>query len=171
MRRVDFLPLLAVAALSLGCPSNAPELPARTAPRLLSRVETADPRAAPQMIEGFYPLEQRLWCWTARKFAVSLAAPPPVAGLPVELDLRFTLPEVIVEKAGAVTITARIGGVEIGSQVYDQAGVGLAFDVEVPGDLLGDEQTVVAFELDKSWIADEKPRRELGIVFLSAALQ
>jgi hypothetical protein len=33
------------------------------------------------------------------------------------------------------------------------------------------ETTAVEFELDKAMIAKEEPKRELGIVFLSAALQ
>ncbi len=123
------------------------------------------------MLEGFYPLEQRLWCWTSRKFAVSLAAPPPVPDLPVELALQFTLPAVIIERLGPITLTAHIGGVEVGSRLYEQPGVGLDFNAEIPDALLANDETVVEFELDKSLIADEEPKRELGIVFLSAALQ
>jgi hypothetical protein len=171
MRRVAFLPLLAAAAICCGCPSNAPELPARRAPQLLSRVEAADPRAAPQMIEGFYPLEQRLWCWTSRKFTVALAPPRSVPGLPMEVVLLFTLPEVIIDKLGPITLTARIDGAEVGSRLYDQPDVGLVFDAEVPENLLSNGRTVVEFELDKSMIVDEVPRRDLGVVFLSAALQ
>ena len=171
MRHVAVLSLLAVSGLSLGCPRNAPEIPARTVPELLSRVHAADPQATTQLLEGFYPLEQKMWSWTSKKFTVALAPPRQVPGLPVELTLRFTLPEVIVQTLGPITLTARIRGVEVGSRLYDRPGVDLVFDVEVPDALLSNEKTVIEFELDKSMIVDEAPKRELGIVFLSAALQ
>lgn len=171
MRRAALLLSLAAAGLSLGCLHNAPEFPLATEPQLLSRIQAADPRAAAQMLDGFYPLEQRLWSWTTKEFAVSLAPPRPVADLPAELALRFTLPEVIIERLGPITLTARIDGAEIGSQIYDTPGVGLLFNAEVPDALLVTDETVVEFELDKSMMADEEPIRELGIVFLSAALQ
>jgi hypothetical protein len=138
---------------------------------LLSHVEAADPQAEAQLLVGLHPLEQRLWRWTAQRFAVSLAAPRPVPDLPVELMLVFTLPDVIVETLGPITITAHIDGVEVGSQRYEQPGVDLTFSAEVPADLLWRETTAVEFELDKAMIAKEEPKRELGIVFLSAALQ
>jgi hypothetical protein len=171
MHRVVVLSLLIAAGLSLGCPRNAPEVPAGFGPELLSRVDAADPRAEAQLLEGLHPLEQRSWRWTAKKFVVSLATPQPAPDLPVELALRFTLPDVIVETLGPITITARIEGAEVGSRRYEQSGIGLVFDVEVPDRLLSNEKTVIEFELDKSMFADESPRRELGIVFLSAVLQ
>lgn len=171
MRYAAVVSLLAAAGLSLACPRNAPEVPADAAPRLLSSIQAADPRAAAQMLDGFYPLEQRLWSWTTRKFAVSLAPPQPVADLPVELALRFTIPDIIIEKLGPITLTAYIDGVEVASRRYEQPGVGLAFGAEIPDVLLTGDETVIEFELDKSMIADEAPIRELGIVFLSAALQ
>jgi hypothetical protein len=89
----------------------------------------------------------------------------------VELELRFALPDLIVETLGPITVTARIDGVEVGSQRYEQPGADLVFNAGVADGLLSNEKTIIDFELDKSLLANEEPQRELGLVFLSAALQ
>ena len=45
------------------------------APPLSSTIATADPRAAAQLVSGFYGVEQNSWRWTAGQFSVLLRPP------------------------------------------------------------------------------------------------
>ncbi|MEZ5361376.1 MAG: hypothetical protein R2748_03285 [Bryobacterales bacterium] len=115
---------LLLAALS-GCVQNEPGIPIEEeegAPpaQLLSNVNVADPRAAPQLLRGFHGLEQQAWRWTERKFAVMLQPPPP--GQPVVLNLTFTLPGVVTDEVGPITMTARINGQQVGARNLRFAG-------------------------------------------------
>jgi hypothetical protein len=172
--------LLAIVVLLAGCPSNEPDLAAPESEAtdsaampdgLLSSAHMGDPRAAPQLLEGFYGLEQGVWRWTARKFVVALQAPSGGAGLETQLEFRFTLPEAVISRLQAITLTARIGGTDIGSESYTEPGEYI-FTKPVPANLLhGGEAVKVEFELDKALPPGEADKRELGLVAVSVALK
>ena len=165
----------AVAALALAaCPKNEPGIPIEEEPgaatvELLSNVNVADPQAEPQLLRGFHGLEQRAWRWTERKFGVMLQPPPP--GPPVVLNLTFTLPGVVTEAVGPVTITARVNGQEIGSQTFADPGENKQFEAKAPEGLLTDKPAEVEFELDKAMKPGGQDPRELGIIVFSVAFQ
>lgn len=172
--------LLAVVLLA-GCPSNEPELaaPQSEPPEsaaalpdgLLSSVHMGDPRAVPQLLEGFYGLEQGVWRWTARKFVVALQAPAGGAGQQTQLEFKFTLPEAVIARLNAVTLTARVNGAGVGSESYPQPGE-YVFAKPVPASALqGGEAVKVEFELDKALPPGEADKRELGLVAVSVALK
>ncbi len=159
-----------------GCPQNEPMTPleegAEEAPtELLSTVNVADPAAEPQLLEGFYGLEQRAWRWTGGKFAVLLATPPDYATHESSLDLRLTVPSIVIETVGPVTITARVNGTEIGNQTYDAAGDNLLFTSMIPAGVLTAEPARAEFELDKVIPPSDQDERELGIIAVSIALK
>lgn len=176
------LALLLAALLLPGCPSNEPELaqppqsetaedaPATPAGGLLSSVHMGDPAAEPQLLEGFYGLEQGVWRWTARKFVVAAQAPAG-AGQGTMLEFKFTLPDAVIGRLKAVTLTARVNGAELGSETYEQAGEHI-FEKPVPATALeGDDAAKVEFELDKALPPTEADQRELGLVAISVALK
>lgn len=166
---------LALAALALAaCPRNEPGIPIEEeagAPpvALLSSVNVADPEAEPQLLRGFHGLEQRAWRWTERKFGVMLQPPPP--GQPVVLNLSFTLPGVVTDAVGAVTITARVNGQEIGRQTFSEPGEFQQFEAAVPDGLLTGQPAEVELELDKAMTPGGQDPRELGIIVFSIAFQ
>ena len=168
------LPLcLALFALT-ACVENEPGIPIEEEEgsqpaQLLSSVNAADPQAEPQLLRGFHGLEQNAWRWTERKFGVMLQPPPP--GQPVILNLGFTLPGVVTDSVGSVTLTARVNGREVGSQTYSEPGEGQHFEAEVPPELLGAEPVEVEFELDKAMPPDGRDPRELGIIVFSVSFQ
>jgi hypothetical protein len=171
---------VALAALLLaGCPSNAPELAdtkhetpesAALPGGLLSSVHMGDPRAVPQLLEGFYGLEQGVWRWTARKFSVALQAPAG-GGQETQLEFKFTLPEAVMSRLGSVTLTARINNAGVGSESYQKQGE-YVFTKPVPaGVLAGGEAVKVEFELDKALPPGDADKRELGLIAVSVALK
>jgi hypothetical protein len=172
---------VALAVLLLaGCPSNAPELAesknetpesAALPDGLLSSAHMGDPRAVPQLLEGFYGLEQGVWRWTARKFSVALQAPAGGAGQESQLEFKFTLPEAVISRLSSVTLTARINGTDVGSESYQAQGE-YVFTKPVPaGVLAGGEAVKVEFELDKALPPGDADKRELGLVAVSVALK
>jgi hypothetical protein len=174
------LPL--VVLLLAGCPSNEPELAtplsetpegaaATTPAGLLSSVHMGDPQAVPQLLEGFYGIEQGVWRWTARKFVVALQSPSGAAGQETELEFKFTLPDAVISRLGGVTLTARVQGTDLGSEPYQQPGEYI-YAKPVPAGVLADGEAVkVEFELDKALPPGEADKRELGLVAISVALK
>lgn len=167
--------LLALA----GCPSNAPDLaeppqsesaetPQTPAGGLLSSVHMADPAAEPQLLEGFFGVEQGVWRWTARTFTVALQPPGAQDTL---LEFKFTVPDAVISRLGSVTLTARVNGVEVGSESYENTGE-FVFEKPVPASALqGGGAAKVQFELDKALPPGEADQRELGVVAISVALK
>jgi hypothetical protein len=168
------IPLLA------GCASNEPELAAPDSGAaegssvpdgLLSSAHMGDPRAAPQLLEGFYGLEQGVWRWTARKFVVALQAPSGGEGQDTQLEFSFTLPEAVISRLKEITLTARVNGTDVGSESYTQPGE-YVFTKPVPANLLhAGGAAKVEFEMDKALPPGEADKRELGLVAVSVALK
>jgi hypothetical protein len=172
--------LLAVLAAA-GCASNEPELAETKAAAaedgaalpdgLLSSVHMGDPRAVPQLLEGFYGLEQGVWRWTARKFSVAIQAPSGGSGQDSQLEFKFSIPEAVISRVGALTLTARVNGTDIGSESYQKSGE-YAFSKPVSASALKSGEAVkVEFELDKALPPGEADQRELGLVAVSVALK
>lgn len=175
--RPPVLLLCVTALLALwGCPKNEPMTPieevAQEAPsELLSTVNVADPRGEPQLLEGFYGLEQRAWRWTAGKFAVLLATPADFASHESSLDLRLTVPSIVIETLGPIAVTARVNGAEVGTEVYEAPGDNLLFTSVIPEGVLTVEPARVEFELDKVIPPSDQDERSLGVIAISIALK
>ena len=179
MRKLALAALLAATPLFLACPKNEPELnppagheTAATQPpvELLSTVHVADPRGAVQLLEGFYDVEQGAWRWTKKDFSVALKPPPSLPDEPVTLELKFTVPEVSIQRLPSLTLSATVNGVPVGAETYDKPG-DYAFSKPVPGEALDQKIVKVEFRLDKAIAAGEIETRELGLVATSVALK
>lgn len=171
-RRLVFA-LLAVAALG-GCVRNEPALPIEPEveeAELLTVVNVADARANSQLISGFHDLEQLAWRWTHKRFSVLLQPPEPVAGHQTALEVRLSVPGIVIERLGPVVLAASIGGEPVGSQTFSEAGQDLEFRQVVPEGLLGDQPVQVDFELDKAIEPTANDGRELGIIVSAIQLQ
>ncbi|MBI1356498.1 MAG: hypothetical protein GC160_19315 [Acidobacteria bacterium] len=178
MKRTWRIGLLAAVLLTFGCPRNEPGTPleeefGEDLPiELLSSVNVADPRAEEQLVGGFHDLEQRAWRWTAKQFTVLLQPPPAVAGRPYTLDARLTIPGVVIEKLGPVTLTASIGGVDLAPETFSAPAENVLYSREIPAEAaIGSEPVEAVFRLDKAIAPGELDSRELGVVALSFALK
>lgn len=169
---------LAIAPLVLllaGCPRNEPQLATPIEEEgevvLLSTVNVADPRAEDQLLSGFHGVEQRAWRWSEKSFSVALQPPPAEGGQPVHLDLKFTVPDVVIDKVGPVTLSATVNGRELGSETYAEAGQHFLFTREIPADTLASGTARVDFEVDKALPPSELDTRELAVIISSIALK
>jgi len=166
---------IVLATVALGaCVRNEPALPIEEEVEeaaLLSVVNVADPRANAQLISGFHDLEQLAWRWTHKEFSVLLQPPAPVEGHATALEVRLSVPGIVIERLGAVVLAASIGDQPVGSQTFSEAGQDLEFRQQVPDGLLGDEPVQVDFQLDKAIEPTDQDGRQLGVIVSAIQLQ
>jgi hypothetical protein len=165
--------ILSLAVVPLACKRQrrvAVQTVEEEAAPVATIVHTADPHAAPQLISGFYGIEQNAWRWTAGKFSVMLGTPRSAAAQGATLQLKFTIPDVVIQHVKAVSLTAAIYGTPLPPESYTQAGE-FTFSREIPASMLGSGSVKVDFTLDKAMPPTEADKRELGVVVSTIGLQ
>jgi hypothetical protein len=163
---------LAVAALlwaAPGCKRKSAEPSAQEARRIPISVTMGDPRAAQQLVSGFYDIEDGAWRWTGKQFVVELGTPSGAAGRGATLELRFSVPPPVLEKNQAVTLGASVDGNVLPRQTFTQPGEAV-YKQDVPEALLGGESVKVAFEVEKAFEPGGADQRQLGVIAMSASL-
>ncbi len=137
---------------------------------LQSTVNTRDPRAAGQLLSGFYGVESAAWRWTSKQFSVKLKTPAGAAEKGGTLSFSFNIPPEVIEKSGTITLSGKAGGVVLAPETYSAPG-SYVYKRDVPGSELGKSDLTVDFALDKSMFPEGVDRRELGVVAVTIALQ
>jgi hypothetical protein len=137
-------------------------------PRMASTLRMNDPKAAVQLLSGFYPVEGGAWRWTAGKFSVLLRTPPGAAQQGATVTLDFTIPEVVIQKSKDITLTASVNGMMLQSTGYKAAGA-QKFTADVPATALHADTVTVDYALDKT-LPPGIDKRELGIVATSVGI-
>jgi hypothetical protein len=136
----------------------------------VSVIAVAQPRAERQLLDGFWQVENNAWRWTKHNFSVLLAPPPGAAQKGATLEFRFTLPENVVARRLALTLTASVGTVALPPASYTAAGV-YVYKADVPAEAFtGTGPVKVAFSTDRFLRAGEVESRELALVANSFAL-
>lgn len=165
------LPLVA-AALLAACSRSSSEAPAASPPNqpsgAASVLQMADSQIVPQLLKGFHGVEQGSWRWTEKQFSVALK--PPAPGKPATLQLKLSLPDVLMKRLQSITLSAQVNGVALPSETYTEAGAHV-YTQSVPASALTGEAVQVDFSLDKALGPDENDRRELGVVVSSVGLE
>jgi hypothetical protein len=172
MRRLAFIALVALACTA-GCKRRDKIVVQPTEEEgqaLASVVRVADPRMAPQLISGFHDVEQNSWRWTKSKFTVALRPPAGAATKGAKLELKFSLPDAVFTKVGAVTLSAKIGTTELPAMKFPKPGE-CTYSAEVPATLLNADSVKVEFILDKFLAAGTAEQRELGVVVSTAGFE
>jgi hypothetical protein len=136
---------------------------------LASTIRMNDPNAGAQLLSGFYGVENNTWRWTSRNFSVLLRTPLTAGQRGAAVTLSFTVPDVVVQKLGRITMTAAIKGAPLASTDYETAG-SYVFNADVPASMLTAESVRVDFALDKSLPPTGGDKRELGIVANSVGI-
>lgn len=178
MRTFDFR---LTASLALACavsmtPACKPrksvrvELTDESAASLSASVHAADPQTAPQLVRGFYEVEQNSWRWTRREFAVVLQVPAGSASKGATLILKFAIPEAAFEKLGPITLSATVGGKPLPPETFSQPGTHI-YSKPVPPAALSTNVVEVNFSLDKCLPPGAVDGRELGVIVSSIALE
>src|SRR5271170_4845137 len=83
LRSARHLGLAALVFLAVSC-QRQQEILLQQAPKpgaaLTSVVYTGDPDSAPQLVDGFFQIEEYSWRWTAQSFSVVLRPPGGATG-------------------------------------------------------------------------------------------
>ena len=137
---------------------------------LASTVHTGDPKSAAQLASGFYDIEEHAWRWTAKSFSVLRHTPAGAREKGAKLEVRLTVPPVITQKLGTVTLNAAIAGTPLAPQAYPAAGQ-FIYTRDVPASSMTGDTTRVDFQLDKAMPPGSEDLRELGIIVTSVGLQ
>jgi len=136
---------------------------------LATLVHVADPRAAAQLLSGFYGVEDNSWRWTAGKFSVVLRPPRTAAAKGATLQLKFTVPGVVIAKLKAMSLSASVNGTPLSPESYTQPGE-FIYTRDVPAGVLVGESAKVDFSLDKTMPPSASDQRELGVVVTTVGL-
>jgi hypothetical protein len=130
-----------------------------------SRIPLGDSAFADRL-EGFYAIEEGRWRWSQRDFAIRFDPPVLRGATSARLSLEMYLPDLIAQKLGPVTLSARVNGHPTRPELYRQPGSS-TFTRDLPAVWLGTGPVRVEFSVDKTLNADQ---REVGIVVVSASL-
>ena len=137
---------------------------------LMPMIHVADQRAAVQLVKGFYDVEQNAWRWTMKKFSVTLRPPEGAAKNGAVLQMKFSVPDPVIEKLKSVTLSATIKGVALPRETYTKPGE-YVLTREVPAKAFQSDAVTVDFALDKAMAPTEADLRELGIVVSTVGLE
>lgn len=137
--------------------------------QLSSVVSTADPHAAVQLVRGFHGLENDSWRWTMKNFTVTLRPPAGSAQSGAQLELKFNFPAVIFDRVGPITLSARVGGLDLAPETYSQAG-DATYTRDIPASVLGGDAVSFDFAVNKAIPPSDKDARELAIIVTTIGL-
>jgi hypothetical protein len=135
---------------------------------LVSMIRIADPSTSSQLVRGFYPLESNTWRWAAGRFSVALGRPAAARTNGAWLVLVFDLPDVSIQTLKKITLTAKMGDVELSPEEYTTPGEH-QYRREVPASALTKDVVGADFTLDK-FLKLPNDGRELGLVVTQIGL-
>ncbi|MGA1996121.1 MAG: hypothetical protein ABSH45_10120 [Bryobacteraceae bacterium] len=166
--------VLGAALLSPGCKRDQkvqvqPTIEEEDTPRLASAVPMNVPKLAPQLVSGFYPIENNSWRWTGKQFSVLLRPPTAAAQRGAVLSLEFSVPDPVIQTLHAVTLKASVEGTALPPETYTKSGA-YTFKREIPASAISGESVRIDFALDKAMPPAGAERRELGVVAVSVSL-
>jgi hypothetical protein len=145
------------------CSRRLASLPEASA-ELLSAIDVADPKAAVQMVRGFWQVEGDAWRWTRGDFAVVLKSPERASRAGARLELKLSLPASSLERLGPIRVRAAVNQLPLPEETYSQAGEYL-YVREVPAAALIDNEVLVEFTADKTMPpAPDNGDRELALI-------
>lgn len=171
MRRLTLALILVLAAFATGsCSRKKNPEPASSAAALQSVIAMNDPAVAGQLVSGFHGVEGGSWRWTAKNFSMLLKPPAGSAQNGARLDFKFSLPNDVFMKTGAIQLTASIAGMPLGSEKYAKAG-SYDYTRDVPMNLLSEPSVRIDFSCDKALEPSGGDVRELALVATSASLE
>ena len=130
---------------------------------MASVISLGDPRAAPQLLKGFYGIEEKSWRWTMGQFTVALRPPRNAALKGATLHFKFTLPEAVIAKLRTVSLSASVSGTPLSPETYTQPGE-FDYSRDVDPKLVTGDAVNVDFTLDKFLPAGMVETRELGVI-------
>src|SRR5258706_3657818 len=174
MRRILAIALCVLSVASAGCRRRDRKIRVQQTDEdsatLASVIQMGDPKAAPQLLKGFYNIESNTWRWSMGKFAVALRPPRGASIKGATLHLKFVLPEAVLSKIKTTSISSSVNGTGLAPETYTQPGE-FDYSRDVEGRLLPGEAVNVEFTLEKFLPAGMVEQRELGIIVTSIGFE
>lgn len=103
-------------------------------------------------------------------FAVLLGTPPGASHNGAWVMMKFSVPEALMQRYKAVTLSAEVDHVALAPETYVRAGA-YEYRRDAPAALFEKDQVQVQFSLDKYLAAGVIEPRELGLVVSMVALE
>jgi hypothetical protein len=164
---------IALAALMVLAPAGCRKKKVRAGVeddgQLVSVVNAGDQRKSMQLVRGFHGVENDSWRWTMKTFTVTLRPPAGSAQNGARLEMKFTIPEVMYNRVGDMTVTAKVNGVDLGPEKYTKVG-DVVYARDVPASALGGDAVTFDFSVDKGIPPSDQDLRELAVIFTSVGL-
>jgi hypothetical protein len=113
-----------------------------------------------ELLSGWHAAEAAGWRWTEQRFSARLNIG---SARPARIELRFFVPQALIERYGPVTLHATADGVPLSSQTYHESArfTYRATLEKAPAD---GSTVQLDFSLDHALPPSEADERELGIV-------
>ena len=156
--------MLLAACETTPAPYPVPEqsrLPENAQPHHISRmVDMACGDAESHFVKDIRPGGPAPWHWAYKKPTVKVAMP---VNENVRYVIDFSLPQATFKDTGPVTVTFFVNDRALGHVRYTRSG-DYHFEMAVPSEWIRvDADTLLAAEVDKTWIAPED-HKELGLI-------
>jgi len=128
---------------------------------VLSYLHTGDLRSRPQLLSGWYGIEDGAWRWMAQEASAVLKAPP---GVPPDFELQLYFPPDFMRRAGGpVSVAVTLEGRPLTQESYSEPGA-YRLRKTVPRELLVSPAVHVAIQLSRAMPPAGAEQRELGAV-------
>jgi len=135
---------------------------------LASRIQVADPKYSAQLMKGFHEGENS-WRWTRSQFSVALRTPEGAINSGARLEMNLAIPQAVIDKVRATTLSATINSVQLAPEKYDKSGQ-YTFTRDVPASAFTSDAATIDFSVDRYLAAGEVEMRELGVIVSEVAL-
>jgi hypothetical protein len=172
MRRLSLLLFCCVLLVPVSCKNRRkrPAVQVTEEAGLASMIQAADPRAAAQFVKGFHVVEGNSWRWTTHAFTVTLRPPRNASQTGARLVLKFSIPDVVLEKVHSMKLSAKVNGLDLPPEEYTTPG-DKTFTRDVPAAALAGDAVAVDFTLDKFLPPTPADQRELAVIVSAAGLE
>src|SRR5579872_626059 len=111
-------------------------------PGMASSIAMNNPKLESQLVNGFYPIEQNAWRWTAKQFTAVLKTPFGASQRGGTLDFEFNVPDVVIQKLKTVALAVSVDGKPLAPETYTQSG-NYTFKRDLPGSMLTGENVKI----------------------------
>jgi hypothetical protein len=140
------------------------DLPAAVPPEprpKLSYLKMGDIRCRPQLLSGWYNIEEGAWRWMAKEAEAVVRAP---SGYSSEFALQLFFPPDYMERAGGpVTVSVTLDGKPLAKETYVRPG-GYRMSAAAPRNRSTSPEATVGIRLNRALPPSGAERRELGAV-------
>ncbi|HXA66130.1 MAG TPA: methyltransferase domain-containing protein [Bryobacteraceae bacterium] len=113
-----------------------------------------------QLLSGWHAAEAAGWRWTEQRFSARLNAG---SARPARIELRFFVPQALIERYGPLTLHAAADGVPLSSQTYHES-ARFTYRATLDKAPADGGKVQLDFWLDHALPPSEADERELGIV-------